>query len=359
MRGIRGRPDFVYVADSKLCSRENMDFIAGEGGTFVTVLPRTRKEHAQFRELIQKTSLPWEEVRREENPRGKDRPEVVYLAFEPKSRTEDGYRITWYRSSIKTELDQKRRSRKIYRARAGIRELEQRTGAHRLRSKNGAEEAVNKVLQDEGAQRWLKFEIVEHAANSFKQTGPGRPGRGTTYRRVQTPIIKIQVEDNAETIKADACCDGLFAMVTNIEDKSPLELLDIYKYQPFLEKRNEQLKTVLSVAPVFLKNPRRVAALLFVYFLALLLFALIERELRAQMKKERIKSLPLYPEQRPCKAPTSDVIMQAVDGMRRSQLLDTKGKLLKVFHDPMPPHVKKMLRLLGVDLRAYGAARRQ
>ena len=359
LRGLRGRSDFVYVADSKLCSRENMDFIAGEGGSFLTVLPRTRKEHDQFRELIQKTSVPWEEVRREENPRGKHRPEVVYSAFEPKSRTEEGYRIIWYRSSIKTELDQKRRARKIYRARAGIRELEQRTGAHRLRSKTRAEEAVNKVLQKESAKRWLKFEVVEQAANSFKQTGPGRPGRGTTYRRVQTPIIEIQVEDNAETIKADARCDGLFAMVTNIEGKSSLELIDLYKYQPFLEKRNEQIKTVLSVAPIFLKSPQRVAALLFVYFLAILLFALIERELRAQMKKEGVSSLPLYPEQRPCKAPTSDVIMQAVEGMRRSQLLDPKGKVLKEFYEPMPPHVKKMLRLLGVDLRAYGAARRR
>ncbi len=65
----------------------------------------------------------------------------------------------------------------------------------------------------------------------------------------------------------------------------PTAILDAYKYQPFLEKRNEQLKTVLSVAPIYLKKPERVAGLLFVYFLAVLVLALIEREARMAMKE--------------------------------------------------------------------------
>ncbi len=43
-----GRTDFLYVADSKLCSREAMTYIAARGGRFVTVLPRSRKEDGQF-----------------------------------------------------------------------------------------------------------------------------------------------------------------------------------------------------------------------------------------------------------------------------------------------------------------------
>src|SRR5690606_2598399 len=99
-------------------------------------------------------------------------------------------------------------------------------------------------------------------------------------------------------------------------------ILDAYKYQPFLEKRNEQLKSVLSVAPIHLHNPNRVAALLFVYFLAVLVFALIERDARLAMKKRGIDSIPLYPEGRPCKAPTPDGILGAFLGLRRNRLLD-------------------------------------
>jgi len=132
-------------------------------------------------------------------------------------------------------------------------------------------------------------------------------------------------------------------------------VLAAYKYQPFLEKRNEQLKSVLSVAPIHLHNPKRVAALLFVYFLAVLVFALIEREARLEMKKRGIDSIPLYPEGRPCKAPTADGILSAFLGLRRSSLLDADGNVVRVFHDPIPPVAELLLRLLGVGRGPYGA----
>ncbi len=53
LRSVAGRADFLYVADSKLCSRENMDYIDRAGGRFVTVLPRTRLEDQEFRKWIQ------------------------------------------------------------------------------------------------------------------------------------------------------------------------------------------------------------------------------------------------------------------------------------------------------------------
>ena len=37
-----GHADFLYVADCKLCTRDNMSHIAGRRGRFLTVLPRTR-----------------------------------------------------------------------------------------------------------------------------------------------------------------------------------------------------------------------------------------------------------------------------------------------------------------------------
>src|ERR1700677_4848469 len=48
LKQIVGHPDFLYVADSKLCSRENMSFIATQKGRFLTVMPRTRNEADWF-----------------------------------------------------------------------------------------------------------------------------------------------------------------------------------------------------------------------------------------------------------------------------------------------------------------------
>jgi transposase len=357
IRKIAGTPSFLYVADSKLCTRENMGYISGQGGSFITVLQRSRREDDTFRKRCQEHAIPWLEVRRTSNPRGKGKPDQVYEAHEPDELTSDGYRQIWYRSSVKRALDEKRRAKRIKRAKERLANLEERTGAHRFRTTDAALKAAEEVLQDEGAQRWLRVATSEVSIANFKQDGGGRPGKHTKYRKVETPLILFKVDEIADVIVADALCDGLFAMVTNKtrEEMDAVAILAAYKYQPFLEKRNEQLKSVLSVAPIYLQNPKRVAALLFVYFLAVLVFALIEREARSGMKKREIESIPLYPEGRPCKAPTTDGILSAFLGIRRSRLMDADGAVVRVFHDELPPVAGLLLKLLGVQRCPYGA----
>ncbi len=70
----------------------------------------------------------------------------------------------------------------------------------------------------------------------------------------------------------------------------------MYKYQPHVEKRHEQIKSLYSVAPVMLKNVDLIESLLFVYFLALLIESLMEREVRNGMKKVGTESIWIYPE---------------------------------------------------------------
>lgn len=97
-------------------------------------------------------------------------------------------------------------------------------------------------------------------------------------------------------------------MVTNKTELAAVELLAAYKRQPHLEKRFAQFKSQFEVALVFLKSIQRVVALLTVYFFALVIQALIERELRLAMKREGIDSLPFYPEQRKCRAPCTALV---------------------------------------------------
>jgi transposase len=297
--------------------------------------------------------VAWEEVRREPDA-DPDKPPRVWEGFAGAARSAEGYRVIWYRSSVKRAIDESRRTDRIARVKMRIENLEQRTGAHRFRTVESAQKAADQVLQDEGAQRWLKVQVVESAVTDFKQTTPGRTGKDTVFRRVDIPIFLFQVEELADAIRADAKCDGLFAMVTNHEQLDAKELLAVYKYQPSLEKRNEQLKSVLAVAPVLLKKPERVTALLFLYFIALLTFALIEREARQQMDRAGIDAIPLYPEQRACRAPTCDGILQAFEGIRRSDLLDDKGRIVRSFYDPLSQVAKQLLKLLRVSAAHYG-----
>jgi len=76
----------------------------------------------------------------------------------------------------------------------------------------------------------------------------------------------------------------VFPLVTNVLAMSEAEVLMAYKRQPVIEKRFSQLKTDFAVAPVYLKNVSRIQAMLCLYFFALLVQTLLERELRAGMQ---------------------------------------------------------------------------
>ena len=74
LRTVAGRADFLYVADSKLCSHDNMQHIHHAGGRFVTVMPRSRKEDEQFRKWMQSHTPAWELVWDRPNPRYREGP---------------------------------------------------------------------------------------------------------------------------------------------------------------------------------------------------------------------------------------------------------------------------------------------
>ena len=165
---------------------------------------------------------------------------------------------------------------------------------------------------------------------------------------------RIRFEEDGQALAQEARCDGLFPLLTNDEGLSLAEALGKYKYQPFVEKRHEQLKSVFGVAPVWLKSPRRVAALLWLYFVVELVQALVEREVRRQMRTRGIRRLNLYPEGRPSQAPTAGLVFAALAGHRRHRLFDGQGQLLRTFHDEVPEPGQQVLELLGVEGAAYG-----
>jgi hypothetical protein len=353
LRDLVGHADFLYVADCKLCTRDNLGHIAGRHGRFLTVLPRTRAEDAWFRGYLQEHAPAWREVRREPNPRRRDGPDIVYDGVESPQRSAEGYRVLWYRSSQKRDEDCAQRQARLERARAWLVGL-QAPGRRPFRTYGQAHEAGTQVLEREGADGWLRVRVEAVVVETFRQAGPGRPGPNTEYRRAETRTYRVHFDEDGAAVAADALCDGLFPLVTNDEALGLEEVLAKYKYQPFVEKRHEQLKGVFGVAPVWLKSPRRVAALLWLYFVVELVQALVEREVRRQMRRRGVRRLDLYPEGRASQAPTAGLVFAALAGHRRHRLFDGQGRLLRTFHDEVPEPAHLVLELLGVEGAAYG-----
>ena len=57
----------------------------------------------------------------------------------------------------------------------------------RFRQRQKVEQAVGKILDQFGVQRWVKVDILEREEASYRQAGPGRPNAKTAYhKRVKT-----------------------------------------------------------------------------------------------------------------------------------------------------------------------------
>ena len=123
--------------------------------------------------------------------------------------------------------------------------------------------------------------------------------------------------------------------------------------QPKLEKRHALLKSGLQVAPIFLKKNSRIEALMFVYFLAQLLCALIERQLRNAMRERGLPHIQILPEDRPSTTPTTEQLIRVFSSRARHLLLSKDGQLVQTFTDPLSPIQEQILSLLSLSPRVY------
>ncbi len=99
------------------------------------------------------------------------------------------------------------------------------------------------------------------------------PGGQSTNRKIENTYYELVWCQNADQILFDSRYDGIFPLITNLKDDAA-SILNSYKFQPRLEKRFEQLKSVYDIAPVFLQNTGRIEGLLFLYSAAILVTAL-------------------------------------------------------------------------------------
>jgi transposase len=354
LRTIAGRADFLYVADSKLCSRENMDHIDRAGGRFVTVLPRSRSEDEEFREWIQTHAPEWALVWDRPHPRHADGPRDRWFVFRAPLPTGEGWRVVWVWSTLLTLRQEARRKRNMAAASEELNELRERIGRPRTRLRRAADIDfhVKSILERHHVARYLKVERTVREHHIFKQARRGRPGPNTSYRKLTKRRYDIEWTIDEEAIAYDHKSDGMYPLISNDRSLSPAQVLEAHKGQPMIEKRFEQTKTVHEIAPVLLKNEGRIEALFTLYFLALLVQAIIERELRLAMKRENIDELPLYPEQRDCKHPTTEQILRLFSLAQRHQLMHD-GKTIEVFDVQFTDLQRQVLALLGVPEDAF------
>ena len=315
LRSLLGKEDFIYVADCKLCSEKNLSHIVQHGGRFITVVPKDRKEVKQFLHQLTNHPVEFQEAYTVESSREKGKLNI-FKTYEGE-KTAQGFRLIWVHSSAKQEDDQTRRQKKIDKALAGLEALAPKLNAYHLKTPKEIQAAVGRICKEVGA--FVEVQIVSDRKQIKEKISPGRPSLQSSYKNKWTFTYRLQWTLNEPALLDAAKTDGLFPLITNT-DLAPAEVLRKYKTQPFLEKRMYTQKTILEVAPVFLKKEKRIEAILFLYFVALMIVSLLERKIRMNMAQKHIEKLPLLPQGMNSKKPTWNNIRYFFRNVHYSQI---------------------------------------
>jgi hypothetical protein len=187
------------------------------------------------------------------------------------------------------------------------------TAAARERALAKAEEQLQRVKNGLGGRYYKTRKQVEtRVARIITPTIEGLITT-TTSTRHGKPTLTFKRDHDA--IATAAQTDGIYALATNLPGKrlTAGQILRDYKGQQIVERRHRDYKQTLKVRPIFLHNDDRIYALTSIIGIALLIFGLIETELRKQLHDD--EQLPgLLPENRAAK-PTGRNVLGAFQGL--------------------------------------------
>lgn len=127
-----------------------------------------------------------------------------------------------------------------------------------------------------------------------KRQHRGRPRADEQLLQRESWTVTLSFQEDPESLSQSREKLNKFILVTNILDSSGMtdtEILKAYKGQSAVETNFKWAKNPAAVAPIFLKDPRRIAVLGFVYLVALMVYTLMQRQIRQSLKRAQ-KSIP-------------------------------------------------------------------
>jgi transposase len=329
LRQLAAERRFLLVGDSKLVSYANLrDIMAAE---------------VDFIAPASKTYVPAEVLARLDL--GAATP-VDYLAERDAGKPPDqrgSYRVVEDTMTIagKRIRDPVLRLRRIFvwsSARAGA------AATARARKLERATDDLQRLARGLGSRHYPTVDKVQARlatiARSRRVTGLLRAEVGVDQRG--TPTLAWWFDQAA--LAREQATDGWYALLTNLDptQADAAEVLARYKGQEVVERRYGAFKGPLAVAPMFLQSNRRIQALVAVICLALLIFCLVERQVRRAIAPASTLD-GLYVGQ-PAK-PTGRLIFEA---LARLRLIPASGHDPPVIPQP-PPLQARLLELLDVD----------
>jgi len=228
--------DFMYTADSKLCTEANLSHIEFYGGQYITVMPRTWKEDTLFREKVINNGVRWRLIMTCPNNRHPDSIVDKYYTTKAETTPENHRRVIWIRSAQKADVDRQDREARIQRTIDELNMLNSRINRYNLKCLKNIKAAIRDILKKYNTRQFIQYSISHRTMVEKKYKTKGRPGDDTPAIFRRWKEYRIIFEVKKDEIKRQSRADGVFPLLTNNHTKSAKTILTTYKHQSFLEK---------------------------------------------------------------------------------------------------------------------------
>ncbi len=255
-------------------------------------------------------------------------------------------------STDKEQQDYQRRQHKLEKVEKLLEELRPKLNKRNLKNKENIAQRVDQLLEKYKVSAFFEIEITEKQTRYKVQSSRGRSGPNTKYKTVMEKKYSLSWAPNKNALKMEKNIDGIFPLLCTDPNMSCRDGFKAYKYQPRLEKRFSQFKSVHHAAPLLFKNIERVEAMMFLFFIALMIQSIIERKVRQNMLENEIDNLPLYPEHRLSYHPTTAKIFDRFHEIS-TYLLKVNNLPVEEFKDSLDQIHLSILDLLQVTEQQY------
>jgi transposase len=292
----------------------------GDETLFITRLPATYGEHQRLIEQAVQ-SQSWQDygILAATEPT-RNRPGVHYRGHETTvSLYEKTLRAVVVHSSAHDRRRQKRLDREVERERATWSKKLAQLDKTLYFCEADAQAAMAR-LQEES----LRFHDIELLAEERPLYARGRPkadgSRALKQLRYAITGTLVQKPEAIDTLREQAGC---FVLITNVSLEGPPNsnipydgktVLQAYKDQNGIEHNFSFLKDPVLINSVFLKKPERIEALGLILVLSLLIWRLIELQMRSHLEKQGEK-IPGW-DNKPTERPTTFMMTTKFDSIR-------------------------------------------
>ena len=299
---------FVYVADSAMVTEKNLIELIMT--LFISRLPANYKECGRVIAEAVKADK-WIDIGSlAEDATSKSRPPAMYKAFETTVELHGkGYRALVVHSSSHDKRRQKKLEKDIAKSAKRVEnDLRRQTTSYSCEA-----DAMAATKQAEKLSGGLH--TVSASVRMVETLRPGRPpsdGPAPTNKRY---VLDFETREDAAAIEREKTHAGCFVLISNVPSVGDNSLcakglLLTYKGQYGVESGFAFLKDPLVVNDLFLKTPARIDALGMILIIALMVWRLMERSMRAHVKNTD-RTLPGW-DNRETKKPTSFMMMHAI-----------------------------------------------